>query len=73
MFKHTLRTLRCHPGLWIPAGPSLTLRLASALLAFSLFRVILWAPLPFPGAERLVAVSKDILDPSLARISHGLP
>ena len=66
MLKRGLMALRRHPGLWIPAGLSLALGLASALAAFSLLRTYHWAPLPIPSGERLVAVSKDIPDPSLS-------
>lgn len=66
MFSHVLRILRHHPTLWIPAGLSLTLAMTAATMGFALWRAIIQAPLALPEPDRLVAVSRAALNPTLS-------
>ena len=54
--RWTVRYARRHPGLFLVVTASLTLTIAAATTAFGLARSVLWKPLPFDDASRLVFV-----------------
>lgn len=58
--RHSLRVLVRQPSFTIPAVVTLSLGLAAAVAIYTLLDTIVLTPLPFPNAERLVALSSPM-------------
>jgi predicted permease len=54
------RTLRRSPGFAVVACLTLALGVGASVAMFTILRSVLWRPLPYPDAERLVVVDADV-------------
>src|SRR5262245_9017472 len=62
--RHGLRVLRSQPAFALTAILTLALGVAATTVVFSLVEAEIWKPLPFPRADRLVAVFTTGVGPS---------
>lgn len=58
--RHSLRVLVRQPAFTVPAVVTLALGLAATVAIYTLLDTIVLTPLPFPNAERLVALSSPM-------------
>ena len=58
--RHSVRVLVRQPHFTVPAVATLAMGMASALTIFTLLDTIVLTPLPFPNADRLVALSSPM-------------
>ncbi len=58
--RHSVRVLARQPGFTVPAVVTLALGLAATVTIATLLHRVVLAPLPFPHAERLVAMSSPM-------------
>jgi putative ABC transport system permease protein len=58
--RHSLRVLVRQPAFTVPAVVTLSLGLAATVAIFTLLDTIVLTPLPFPNADRLVALSSPM-------------
>ncbi len=70
--RYAVRALRRTPVFSITAITTLALGIGAAVSMFAIVYRVLLAPLPYPEAERLVAVSLDLRSPDLRRITQPL-
>ena len=56
--RYALRTLTRTPGFTAIAILSMALGIGGTSAVFSLFRAVFLSPLPFPDADRLVAINE---------------
>jgi len=68
--RSALHALRRSPGFTLVTVVSAALGIGMATLAFGIAYALLWVPLPFPQADRLVAVSMERPVEELARPSQ---
>ena len=57
MLKDALRSLKRTPGFALVVSLTLGLGIGTSVTTFTVMQGVLWKPLPYPGAERLVLLN----------------
>ena len=63
--RRALRLAAAHPGAWLLLVLTLALGIAAPTVALSLADAVLWHPLPFRNADRLVRVRASVAPDAL--------
>ncbi len=66
-FRRALRLVAARPGAWVLLVVTLALGIAAPTMALSLADAVLWHPLPFRDADRLVRVRADVEPDALSQ------
>src|SRR5262245_22505924 len=69
--KYAVRTLLKSPGFTLTAVATLALGIGANTAIFSVIHGVLLAPLPYPDANRLVALGENVSGPELSDLRAG--
>ena len=68
--RYAARLLRTSPGFTLVVTVTLSLAIGASLTIFSVMHAVLWRPLPYPQADRLVTITRSF-GPATGGLSPG--